>query len=100
MNYTNKIRARYFLVPLVLLVLFLVTGCTSPVDQWSGSAPSKISAIKGFEDCVYAELYTGSRTLYLVRCPGSTVNVQTPAGKTTVNTVIINGKEYAPVEKQ
>jgi hypothetical protein len=86
MTLTHVENCRKMRTVVVIATLVTLVGCTKPVNDWSTSHNVGMSSIPGLEDCTYRQIYTGAVTLYVIRCPHSTVSVQA-SGKTPITTV-------------
>ena len=60
---------------------------------------SSFTLPEGLKDCkIYGIQNGNSMSLSVVRCPNSTVSTTYKSGKTTVTTVVIDGKKYVSEE--
>lgn len=55
-----------------------------------------LKQVRGLEDCTYYVVDPGgiSGQMRVIRCPNSTTSTRYNQGKTTVDTVVIDGVEY------
>lgn len=79
----------------------LLVSCTAPVNEWTVKS-ADLTTIPGLKDCSYHKVYTGERSLHVIRCPNSTVANNYQVGKaadsvTTVDQTIPTDVESAPV---
>jgi hypothetical protein len=83
---------------IAVAVLLALSGCSNPISEWTQTGPFNLKTIRGFEDCTLSTVWTGNVTLYMVRCPNSTVST-TRTGKNPIRTITVDGVEYTAKEK-
>ena len=75
---------------ILLVMAIALSGCTPSAQEiiWP-VVPDEL------KDCKFYELVNSKgATMKVVRCPMSSTSVQYQSGKTTVNTIVIDGVEY------
>lgn len=78
----------------LLGLTFVLAACTPTAEDVS----AKYSLPQDLQDCkVYYLKDTSASALTIFRCPNSTTATTEPRGKTSVRTVVIDGKTYTKV---
>lgn len=75
---------------IIMIMAVALAGCTPSAHEviWP-VVPD------GLKDCKFYEITNSNgATIKVIRCPMSTTSIQYQSGKTTVNTVVIDGVEY------
>jgi hypothetical protein len=73
--------------------MLALAGCDT---QQAAKHTVDLKQVPGLEDCTYYMVDPGgtSPIMHVIRCPNSTTSTKYSVGKTTVNTVVIDGVEY------
>ena len=81
---------------MVVIGVVMLTGCEPSYEEKTQNFTQLPVELK---DCkfYYVSSNTGSN-LNIVRCPNSTVSTTYKSGKTTLTTVVIDGKKYEATE--
>ena len=89
----KNFRFRRSTVALVVAGIMLV-GCDG--TQQTAMTTLDLKQVRGLEDCTYYVVDPGGthNIVRVIRCPNSTTSTSYVQGKTTVNTVVIDGVEY------
>lgn len=88
-----------------IVSLFILSGCDGTVQRAEETVDLK--NVPGFEDCTFTKIDPGGvlPIVNAIRCPNSSTTSTYQAGKvkasvTVVDTVVVNGVEYAPKAKK
>lgn len=80
---------------IVILGVIMLTGCEPSYKDYTESFTN---LPEGLKDCKFYGVSNTDSSLDIVRCPNSTVSTTYKSGKTTVTTVVIDGKKYVSEE--
>ena len=78
---------------MVIIGVVMLTGCGE--SGYKDYTESFTNLPEGLKDCKIYYIKNGKdMSLSVVRCPNSTVSTTYKSGKTTLTTVVIDGKKY------